>query len=100
MCKQHVEATVYNARGHIIAKATNSYTKTHPKQAKFAQQTNNPLAIYLHAEIAALVKCRQKPYRISVIRYLKDGSTGNAEPCPICKLAIKEAGIKFIEFSI
>ena len=100
MCKQHVEATVYNAKGHIIAKGVNSYSKTHPKQAKFAKLANNPLAIYLHAEIAALVKCRKKPHRISVVRYMKDGTTGNAEPCDICKLAIKEAGIRFVEYSV
>lgn len=100
MCKQHVEATIYNSKGHIIAKARNSYTKTHPRQAKFAKLADNPLAIYLHAEIAALVKCRQKPHRISIVRYMKDGTTGNAEPCAICKLAIKEAGIKFVEYSV
>ncbi len=100
MCKQHVEATVYNSKGHIIARARNSYTKTHPKQAKFAKLADNPLAIYLHAEIAALVKCREKPFKISVVRYMKDGSTGNAEPCAICKLAIKEAKIKFVEYSV
>lgn len=102
MCKtrQHIEATIYNAKGHIIAKAVNSYTKTHPKQAKFAKLANNPEAVYLHAEIAALVKCRQKPHRISVVRYMRDGTTANAEPCAICKLAIKEAGIKFVEFSV
>jgi hypothetical protein len=31
---------------------------------------------------------------------MKDGTTGNAEPCGICKLAIKEAGIKFVEYSV
>ena len=102
MCKQkqHIVATMYNAKGHIIASARNSYTKTHPKQAKFAKLANNPEAIFLHAEIAALVKCRKKPHRISVVRYMKDGTTGNAEPCGICKLAIKEAGIKFVEYSV
>jgi len=101
MCtKQRIEATIYNKRGHIISVGVNSYTKTHPKQAKFAKLADNPLAVFLHAEIAALVKCRQKPHRISVIRYMKDGTTGNAEPCAICKLAIKEAGIKFVEFSV
>jgi tRNA(Arg) A34 adenosine deaminase TadA len=96
----HIVATVYNKKGHIIAQARNSYTKTHPKQAKFAALAGNPKAIYLHSEIAALVKCREKPHRISVVRYLKDGTTGNAEPCAICKLAIKEAGIKLVEYSI
>ena len=100
MCKQHVEATVYNAKGHIIAKGVNSYSKSHPKQAKFAKQAGNPKAVFLHAEIAAIVKCRQKPHRISVIRYMKDGTTGNAKPCAICELAIREAGIKLIEYSV
>jgi tRNA(Arg) A34 adenosine deaminase TadA len=34
------------------------------------------------------------------VRYMKDGTTGNAEPCVICKLAIKEAGIKLVEYSV
>ena len=102
MCKQPVliTATIYNARGRVIAKAVNSYTKTHPKQAKFAQQAGNPKAVFLHAEIAALVKCREQPYKIKVERYTKDGKPANAEPCGICKLAIKEAGIKLVEYTI
>ncbi len=100
MCKQLVMATVYNRKGKVIATAVNSYTKTHPKQAKFAKLAGNPKAIYLHAEIAALVKCREQPYKIKVERRTKDGKLANAEPCPICKLGIKEAGIKFVEYSI
>ena len=102
MCNQrmHIVATVYNKKGHIIAQARNSYTKTHPKQAKFTALAGNPKAIYLHSEIAALVKCREKPYKISIVRYLKDGTTGNAKPCAICELAIKESGVKFVEYSV
>jgi len=100
MCEQHIEATIYNKKGRIIAKARNSYTKTHPMQARFASKASNPLAIYLHAEIAALVKCREKPYKISIVRFMKDGTLGNAKPCAICELAIKESGIKVLEYSV
>lgn len=98
--RQHIIATIYDKKGNILAKETNSYIKTHPTQAHYAALAGNPKAIYLHAEIAALVKCKGIPYKIHIERRHKNGVLANAEPCPICKLAIKAAGIKYIEYSI
>lgn len=96
-----ITATIYDKRGRILSEGVNSYTKTHPKQAEYAKRMGDPDRIFLHAEIAALVKCnRGIPYKIKIVRKLKNGQLGLAKPCPICNAAIKEAGIKFVEYSI
>jgi deoxycytidylate deaminase len=56
--------------------------------------------IYLHAEISALVKCRQEGAdTIVVARVNSLGDLRMAKPCPICQLAIKEAKISRIFYS-
>jgi tRNA(Arg) A34 adenosine deaminase TadA len=99
--KHHLKATVYDKKGRVLAVGENSYEKTHPKMACLAKKTNKPDRIYLHAEIAALVKVRSgTPYKIFVERYDSKGNPKLAAPCPICMMAIKEAGIKRIEYTV
>ena len=94
-------ATVYDIKGRILAMGRNSYSKTHPTQAHWAHKAGLDEKIYLHAEIAALVKVRNgQPYKIKVERYDKHGNEMNAAPCPICMMAIKEACIKVIEHTL
>lgn len=95
-----ITATVYDRKGNVLSVGKNSYVKTHPKQAHFANKVGLDEKKFLHAEIAALVKCRKTPYKIKVERYGKDGRELMAKPCPICEMAIKEAGIKVIEYTI
>jgi deoxycytidylate deaminase len=59
---------------------------------------NKPESIYLHAEVAALVKIKDwsKAFRIDVVRYMKDGTVGNAKPCAICSRVISLTGIKTV----
>ena len=96
--QQNVTAFVYDKRGRLLSVGRNSYVKTHPIQYKAAAAVNKPDSIYLHAEVAALVKLKDwsKAFRIDVIRYLKDGTTGTAKPCPICSRVIGQTGIKLI----
>jgi deoxycytidylate deaminase len=98
--EQNITAIIYDKKGRILSVGKNSYIKTHPKQAKLAQRVGLPKKEYLHSEVAAIIRCRDisKAYRIVVYRTNKDGYA-NAEPCPICKLAIKEAGIKQVEWT-
>lgn len=79
----------------------NSYVKTHPQMKKYAEQVGTPNRIFLHAEIDAIIKCRDlsKAFKIVVIRK-KNDKTLLAKPCPICMAAIQDAGIKIIEWSI
>jgi len=97
-----ITATVYDRKGRILAIAENSFIKTHPTQAAFAKQANLPEKTFLHAEVLSIIRAQKKgiPYKIKVERYNRKGEPMLAKPCPICELAIKEAGIKFIEFTI
>jgi deoxycytidylate deaminase len=54
--------------------------------------------VYLHAEIAAIIKAKGKGYKIKIERYSNKGKPLPSKPCPICELAIKEAGIKVVSY--
>ena len=94
-----LKATVYDKRGRVLSVGENSYWKTHPHQVEMARKAGRPGAIYLHAEIQALVriKDKNKAHRIYIERYDKQGNPRPAVPCEICTMAIKEAGIKVVE---
>ena len=98
--RQKITALIYNKRGRLLSVGKNSYHKSHPTQAKYALKVGQPYKQFLHAEIAALIKCRGVPYKIYVERKDAKGNSRLAKPCPICELAIKEAGIKYVEYSI
>lgn len=89
--KQDLTAIIRDKRGNVLAIGKNSYIKTHPFQAKLAKRNSRQEAIFLHAEIAAVVACKNidKAYSIEVMRTMKDGSLGLAAPCEICMDAIK-----------
>jgi len=100
--KQEIVAKVYDRRGILLAIGKNSYSKTHPIQAEWARSVGLPEKEFLHAEVSAIIKAikRGKPFRLTVERYLRDGSPGNAEPCKICKAFAKHIGIERIEYTI
>jgi tRNA(Arg) A34 adenosine deaminase TadA len=96
--KKQVGALLLN-KNKVIVSATNLETKSHPLQAKFAERVGLKEKIYLHAEIAALVKCRDEADTIIVARVNPQGKLRMARPCPICELALKEAGITHIHYT-
>ena len=102
MGKHLLTATVYDKRGNVLTQAQNNYLQTHPIQARFAEQVGQPSRIYLHAEIAALVKLRkgQRPYKIVIERKGKDDRPRLAKPCPVCEAAIKFYGLKRVEYTL
>jgi len=61
-----------------------------------------PEKIYIHAEIDAILKCRdlKKAHSIFVSRFDSKGNPMNAQPCEICREALRLAGIKIINFTI
>jgi len=71
-------------RGQATFTGWNSWT-THPKQAHFAR---NPFSIYLHAEVAAMVRAKWEVDTLVVVRILADGSWGLAKPCKGCQRAL------------
>ena len=100
--QQNVTAFVYDRKGTLLSTGRNSYLKSHPIQYRAAAAVNKPECIYLHAEVAALVKIKDwtKAHRIDVVRYMKDGTTGNAKPCPICSRIIGQTNIKIVNFTV
>lgn len=98
-----IKATCFDKRGRILSTAFNDYHTTHPLQAWYARRAGvgHEHRIYLHAEIAAIIKAKNKNiYKIKIERYDKNGNPKLAAPCPICQLAIKQANIKFVEHTI
>jgi len=97
--KQSMTAIIQDKRGRVLSIGQNSYEKTHPLQAMYAKKSGNEHKIFLHAEVAAIVKCKDlsKAHKILVFRYNNQGKPMNAKPCQICEEAIKVAGIRYVE---
>lgn len=95
-----VIARAYNAKGKILAVARNSYTKTHTLQAHYAKKVGRESAIFLHAEIAALLKAREPVSKMEILRMTVDGKPALAKPCDACSLALQEFGVKEIIHTI
>jgi len=95
--RQKVGCVVTDRKGKIIAQAFNK-RKTHPVQVKHSIRQKKE-KFFLHAEIAALVRCRKQPYTIYVARIKPNGDIGLAKPCEVCMSAILEAGVKEIVYS-
>lgn len=96
--KKQVGALLLN-RNRVVMAATNLENKSHPVQAKFANKAGLKEKIYLHAEIAALIKCKEQADTIIVARVNCFDNLRMAKPCPICQLALKEAGISKVYYS-
>ena len=97
--KYEITALAYDKRGKLLSVGQNSYTKTHPLQAKLGRKSGKPNAIYLHAELAALLKSKEQVHKLVVVRYDKDGKPALAKPCPSCQLAIKQFQVKQVEYT-
>jgi hypothetical protein len=97
--RYEITAHAYDRRGRLLAVGRNSYDKTHPLQARLSERTGNGKGIYLHAEVAALLKARGKVYRLVVRREDKNGNPVPSNPCPSCRLAIEEHGVSVVEHS-
>lgn len=97
--KQNVTAICYDRKGRVLSVGKNSYIKTHPLQARAAEKVGQPDRVFLHAEIAALVKVKDwnKIHRMIVVRLNRKGQPLNAKPCAVCASVIEEAGINIVE---
>jgi tRNA(Arg) A34 adenosine deaminase TadA len=97
--KQNMTAIIYDKRGKVVSIGQNSYVKTYPLQAKYAALAGIPDRQFLHAEIHAIVKCKDltRAHKIFVSRWDRKGQPALAKPCPVCISAIEAAGIEIIE---
>lgn len=97
--KYRLVAIITDKKGNMLSTGVNSYSKTHPAQAKFASKSSNPKRVMLHAEIDAINKLKSKtlkPYAIYIARVNKNGEVGLAKPCDCCMAAITAHKIKKI----
>lgn len=100
MSRKHtLTAIIYDKKGRVLSVGQNSYVKTHPLQKKFAEKAGQPHRESLHAEVAAIIKCRslEKAHTIKIFRFDSEGRPALAKPCKICEGAIHAAGIKNVE---
>ena len=97
--RQILSAVIYDRKGRILSIGQNSYVKTHPLQAEHAKRAGLPEKQFLHAEIHAIVRCKDltKAHKIFVSRWGKNGQPMYARPCPVCMSAIEAAGIELVE---
>ena len=99
MRRPSLTAIAYDKRGRILSIGRNSYVKTHPLQAKAAASVGDDSKIYLHAEVAALVKVKDwsKIYRLVVTRFNSKGEPVCAKPCRVCQFVLDQAGVDKVE---
>ncbi len=86
-------------KSKVVATAVNLEEKSHPLQAKLAQKVGLGEKIYLHAEISALIKCKEDADTIIVARVNTQDKLRMAKPCPICALALEQEGIKNVYYT-
>jgi len=99
MSRQVLTAIIYDKKGRVLSIGKNSYTKTHPYMAELAEAYGEPNKLYLHAEVHAILRCRDlsQAHRIFVTRVNRHGQPAMAKPCGICMSAINAAGITKVE---
>ena len=100
--RKKVGAVLYNSKRRVITTAVNNDYKSHPRQAWWAQRVGLSEKIYLHAEMACLIKAREDADTIVVVRLGGyDGkSLRQSRPCKICEPALRYAGIKHVYYSV
>ena len=93
---QNLTAIIYNKKNRILSIGKNSYTKTHPIMFKYGFKLGMIKKIYLHAEIAAIIRCEniEDAYRIEVYRTNIKGEYVSSKPCPICMEGIRQTPIR------
>jgi tRNA(Arg) A34 adenosine deaminase TadA len=98
--KQNICAIIVDKKDRILSIGFNSYKKSSTFQKKYADRVGKFYSIFNHAEIDAIKKINGGiPYSIYIARTNKKGESCLSSPCPICSLAIQEAGIKNIYYT-
>ena len=100
--KYNITAIIKDKHGHIISRANNSYVKTHPMQARLAENVGLEQKIYLHAEVLAILRAGnriEKAKSMEIYRFDNDGRPKLAKPCPICMELIKTTPITEIIYT-
>lgn len=99
--QQRIYALCLDDKGRVLSESSNQYNKSHPYQFECSCEAGNEEAIFLHAEISAIVKCKNRD-KISKLVVARVGNSGKpllAKPCPICEIAISNTKILSVEYT-
>jgi deoxycytidylate deaminase len=96
--KQDITAILKDKRGRVLSIGKNSYTKSHTLMHLHANKVGQPHKIYLHAEVDAVIKCKDiiKAHTLEVYRFNSKGQPMLAKPCKVCESMIKSTPIKVV----
>jgi deoxycytidylate deaminase len=101
-CTQYnVTAIIRNKKGYALSVGKNSYAKTHPIMDKITKHKHTPkIQAFIHAEVDAIVKCRniKDAYSIEVYNYTERGDAAMSKPCPLCMSLINKTPIRVIKY--
>jgi deoxycytidylate deaminase len=90
---QHFKFGAVVTDGNKVVSCGYNTNRTHPKSPT-PWQTR-------HAEVDAILKLKGRTGTcIYVLRYMQNGSYGNAKPCNDCMNFIRKNGIKFIIYTM
>ena len=69
--------------------------------SKFRKRFSNSRETYyeIHAEVALLLKSKEIPDKIHVVRFFKDGTPTMAKPCIHCQHFLKHKGVKTVRYT-
>ncbi len=98
----NITATILDKHGKVISVGHNSYVKTHPLQAQLAHKVGKDKKVFLHAEVAAIIKAGKrikKAHTIYITRYNAKGDPVNACPCAICSSLIHAVRIPNVVYT-
>lgn len=88
-----IEARCYDGKGRLISAAFNNYHKTHPLQKHFSTLAGEEKE-YLHAEIAALLKAKDK--EVVSITIINHNGRALPFPCKTCQQALKAYNVRYV----
>lgn len=83
-------------RNNVLSMAGNTYTRTHPQQARWAEKRGVPHKQCLHAEIRAAIMLT-KSGKVDKAKYLyiaavsEAGNVLCAKPCVVCQMMLDES---------
>jgi len=94
-------AVISTKRNKIISTGQNSFSRTHPLQARYGKKHIHEDACFVHAELASIIKARGKGHTLWVARVKLTDEIGLAKPCPSCMAVIQnETELKKIVYTI
>lgn len=95
---QRIYSVMVDKKGRIVAESPNMMTKSHPLQKKYSLLAGlDRSRVMMHSELRSVILSKGKGTKIYVARVGSDGRPLDAIPCPSCRMALNEAGIKQIE---